>query len=49
MPLAEDTALIDAGLDLALGPNATTGVYYSGQFGDGVQDDAVRGRLTLLF
>ena len=49
VPLAEDSALIDAGLDLALGPNTTAGVSYSGQFGDGVTDNAVKGRLTLLF
>ena len=49
VPLAEDSALIDAGLELALGPNTTAGVSYSGQFGDGVQDNAVKGRLTWLF
>jgi outer membrane autotransporter protein len=48
VPLAEDTALIEAGLDLRLGLNATAGVSYSGQFGDGVQDNAVKGRFTLL-
>jgi uncharacterized protein with beta-barrel porin domain len=37
------------GLDLALGPNTTAGVSYSGQFGDGVQDNAVKGRFTWLF
>ena len=49
VPLAEDTALIDAGLDLALGENTTAGVSYSGQFGDHVTDTAVKGRLTWLF
>jgi len=49
VPLAEDTALIEAGLDLALGPNTTAGVSYSGQFGDGVADNAVKGRFTWLF
>ena len=49
VPLAEDSALIDAGLDLALGPNTTAGVSYSGQFGDGVQDNAVKGRFAWLF
>lgn len=49
VPLAEDSALIDAGLDLALGPNATAGVSYSGQFGDGVQDSAVKGRFAWQF
>ena len=49
VPLAEDSALIDAGLDLALAENLTGGVSYSGQFGDGVQDNAVKGRFTWLF
>jgi uncharacterized protein with beta-barrel porin domain len=34
---------------LSLGLNATAGVSYSGQFGDGVADNAVKGRLTWLF
>jgi outer membrane autotransporter protein len=49
VPLAEDSALIEAGLDLNLAPNATAGVSYSGQFGDGVEDNAVKGRFTWLF
>jgi outer membrane autotransporter protein len=49
VPLAQDTALVDAGFDLALAPNATAGVSYSGQFGDRVQDNAVKGRFTWLF
>jgi len=49
VPLAEDTALIDAGLDLALGENTSAGVSYSGQFGDGVSDNAVKGRFAWLF
>ena len=49
VPLAEDTALIEAGLDFNLAPNATAGVSYSGQFGDGVQDNAVKGRFAWLF
>ena len=49
VPLAEDTALIDAGLDFALGENATAGVSYTGQYGDGVTDNGVKGHLTWLF
>ncbi|MEZ5875560.1 MAG: autotransporter domain-containing protein, partial [Hyphomicrobiales bacterium] len=49
VPVAEDSALIDAGVDFALGPNTTAGVSYSGQFGDGVSDNGVKGRLTWLF
>jgi outer membrane autotransporter protein len=49
VPLAQDTALIDAGLDFALGENTTAGVSYTGQFGDGVTDNGVKGRFTWLF
>jgi outer membrane autotransporter protein len=49
VPLAQDSALIDTGLDLALGPRTTAGVSYSGQFGERVTDNAVKGRFTWLF
>ena len=49
VPIAEDSALIGAGLDLALSEDMTAGVSYSGQFGDGVTDNAVKGRFTWLF
>ena len=49
VPQAQDSALIDTGFDLALGPRTTAGVSYSGQFGDRVTDNAVKGRLTWLF
>ena len=49
VPLAEDSLLIEAGLDFALTPNATLGVSYSGQLADDVEDNAVKGRLTWLF
>jgi outer membrane autotransporter protein len=49
IPLAEDSALLDAGFDFTLAENATAGVSYSGQFGNGVTDNAVKGRLTWLF
>jgi uncharacterized protein with beta-barrel porin domain len=45
----QDSALIDAGLDFAIGARTTAGVSYSGQFGDGVTDNGVKGRFTLLF
>lgn len=49
VPLAEDSALIDAGLDFALSDTTTAGVSYSGQFGDGVSDNGVKGRFIWLF
>ena len=49
VPLAEDSALLDAGIDFALGENATAGLSYTGQYGDGVTDNGVKGRFTWLF
>ena len=49
VPLAQDSALIDTGLDFALGPRTTAGVSYSGQIAHNVHDNAVEGRATWLF
>ena len=49
VPVAEDSALIDAGLDFALGERTTAGISYTGQFGDRVSDNGVKGRFTWLF
>ena len=40
--------LIKAGLGLALGPNTTAGVSYSGQFGGDVHDNARQRPVRLL-
>src|SRR5262245_21310011 len=44
VPLAEDSALIDAGFDFALGPGMTLGASYSGQIASDLIDNAVKGR-----
>ena len=49
VPLARDSALVDAGLDVALGPSATLAVGYAGQLGSEVADHAVTGRLEWNF
>ena len=49
VPLAENSALIEAGLDFDLLPTATLGVSYSGQIASDLTDNAVKGRVTLLF
>jgi uncharacterized protein with beta-barrel porin domain len=49
VPLAQDSLLVEAGLDFSLSATATLGVSYSGQFADEVTDNAVKGRLTWLF
>lgn len=49
VPIAQNAAIIDAGLDLAIAPSATIGVSYNGQFGGGALDQGVRGNLTVRF
>ncbi|MGV1014778.1 MAG: autotransporter domain-containing protein, partial [Methyloceanibacter sp.] len=49
VPLAQDSLLIEAGLDFNISPNATLGVSYSGQLASDVTDNAVKGRLSWLF
>ena len=49
VPQAEDSALLDAGLDFAVSDRVSAGIAYAGQFGDGVTDNGVKGRFTWLF
>jgi outer membrane autotransporter protein len=49
VPLAEDSVLLDAGLDFALSNRVSAGISYAGQYADDVSDNAVKGRLTWLF
>jgi outer membrane autotransporter protein len=49
VPLAQDSALFEAGFDLRLTPNATMGVSYLGQFAGRVDDHAVKGKLLWNF
>lgn len=49
VPLARDVALFEAGLSAAISQNATFGVSYSGQFGNGIRDQGIKGRLSLKF
>jgi len=48
-PIARDAAVIEAGLDWKLTPNATAGISYSGQFGNRDEDNAVKGKLEVAF
>lgn len=47
--VAEDTALIEAGLDFDLSERATLGVQYGGQFGSDFSQNAVKARFSLNF
>ena len=48
-PLAEDAALVEAGLDLTLSPAATLGLSYGGQFAANASDHAFRANLQVQF
>ncbi len=48
-PLAQDTALLEAGLDSDLADNIRVGVFYSGQFGDGISDNGFQAALNVRF
>ncbi|HXJ00517.1 MAG TPA: autotransporter domain-containing protein, partial [Micropepsaceae bacterium] len=47
--LARDSALVDAGFDLQLRPNATIGLAYSGQFGTRLNDHGIKGNFAWNF
>lgn len=49
VPIARDSLLAEAGLDLAIGRNATIGVSYTGQIASNVQDHAAKGKFTWKF
>ena len=49
LPIARDSTLFESGLDLRLNPRAEVGLSYSGQYGDRVMSNSVKGNLTLLF
>jgi fibronectin-binding autotransporter adhesin len=49
VPMARDTALIEAGLALKLTDNVSFGASYQGQFGDGVSDNGFNARLGVEF
>ena len=49
VPIARDSLLAEAGLDLAIGRNATIGVSYTGQLANNVQDHAAKGKFSWKF
>ena len=49
VPLAQDSALIEAGFDMRLTARATLGVSYLGRFASAVDDHAVKGKLAWNF
>jgi outer membrane autotransporter protein len=49
VPLAEDSAILDAGVDFAINERLSAGVSYTGQYAEKFSDNGVKGRLTWLF
>ncbi|SIS90600.1 outer membrane autotransporter barrel domain-containing protein [Paracoccus saliphilus] len=49
VPIAEDAAVIEAGIDLNLSDTARLGLSYQGQFGSGVQESGLKADLKVRF
>nr|WP_234903066.1 autotransporter-associated beta strand repeat-containing protein [Ensifer adhaerens] len=49
VPIARNVAVVEAGLDYALSPNATIGVTYAGQFASDIADQSARISLNVKF
>ena len=49
VPIAQDAALLELGVDLRLSDRASLGIGYTGQFAAGSQDQSVRGNVTFRF
>ncbi len=49
VPIARNVAVVEAGLDYALSPNATIGVTYAGQFASDIADQSARINLNVKF
>jgi subtilase-type serine protease len=49
VPIARDSLLAEAGVDLAIGRSATLGVSYTGQIARNVTDHAAKGKFTWRF
>jgi len=49
VPLAQDSAIIEAGIDVKLAGNATLGIAYSGQLAGDIEDHGITGRLDWRF
>ncbi|MBS9478669.1 autotransporter outer membrane beta-barrel domain-containing protein, partial [Ancylobacter radicis] len=48
-PIAEDAAVLEAGLDVLISATSTLGIAYTGQYGDGVTENGFNARLTVRF
>ncbi|OJV00797.1 MAG: hypothetical protein BGO16_17130 [Nitrobacter sp. 62-23] len=49
VPIARDSAVLEAGLDFNVSPNATFGLAYEGQFASGADDQGFKANLAVKF
>ncbi|WP_153100663.1 autotransporter outer membrane beta-barrel domain-containing protein [Paraburkholderia hayleyella] len=49
VPLARDSAVVELGVDISVGKNATLGFSYAGQYGSGYRDNAIQGSVLWKF
>ncbi len=49
VPIAQDVAAIDAGLDYAMSPDTALSISYGAQFGSNVSDQSIRGNFNWKF
>ncbi|WP_412032987.1 autotransporter domain-containing protein [Nitratireductor aquimarinus] len=49
LPLAQDTLVLDAGVDVSLTERATLGLSYGGLFGSGLRDQSAKATLSVQF
>lgn len=49
VPIAQDAAVIEAGIDIPLAPQATFGLFYKGQFGSGLSDHSAAANVAVRF
>ncbi|RUZ91426.1 autotransporter domain-containing protein, partial [Mesorhizobium sp. M7A.F.Ca.US.006.01.2.1] len=49
VPIARDSAVVEAGLDFNMSANATLGLAYTGQFGGGTVDQGAKVDLAVKF
>ena len=49
IPIAEDTAFVEAGIDFKLTPSTNLGVSYVGQFGSDASENAAKSTLAIVF
>ncbi len=49
LPIGEDTAIVEAGIEFDLSPTSTLGAFYQGQYGSGTEENGFNVKLNISF